>query len=184
MQNIFSEIETLRQAAPIVIGVNGLDCAGKTTFAKALYDDMRRRDVTCRLLHIDDYNNLAVQKQVYEAHQRQVFNAALLDLYYQDSIDYQTAAQAILSSRKDYDVTLIEGVFLFKDCLAPLLDIKVFLSVDPDTARDRYAKRRIQVGDRRLPSVFDDIWLPAFRRYCDEVQPADICDLTYGQCEE
>lgn len=165
----------------MVIGVNGLDCSGKTTFAKTLYEKLSRSNISCALLHIDDYNNLAVQKDIYEAHETGEFTAEMLDLYCRESIHYDRVAKAIATSRSTVDVTIIEGVFLFKDCLAPLLDIKVFLPVEPEKARARYEMRKQEVGDRRAVAVFDDIWLPAFKRYATEVKPENISDFTCRQ---
>ncbi|VAX03443.1 hypothetical protein MNBD_ALPHA03-194 [hydrothermal vent metagenome] len=163
----------------MVIGINGLDCAGKTSFAKRLYEDLTRKGINCALLHIDDYNNLDVQKRVYTAHQQQAFTARLLNLYYENSIHYDDALNAIASARKSHDITIIEGVFLFKECLMASLDVKIFLPINPDTARKRYLSRKIQVNDHRPASVFDDIWLPSFTRYCAETQPEAKCDLSY-----
>ncbi|PCJ35680.1 MAG: hypothetical protein COA93_02790 [Alphaproteobacteria bacterium] len=169
----------LLQAPPAVIAVTGLDCAGKTSFAKKLYEDLTRKGIDCALLHIDDYNNLDVQKLIYTAHQNNALTAPLLDLYYENSIHYDDVITAIAKARKSHDVTLIEGVFLFKDCLMASLDIKIFLPIDPDTARKRYLSRKIQENDPRPASVFDDIWLPSFTRYCAETQPEEKRDFSY-----
>ncbi len=131
------------------------------------------------MLHIDDYNNLDVQKLIYTAHQDNALTAQLLDHYYENSLHYDDVIKAIASTRKSHDVTLIEGVFLFKACLMASLDIKIFLPIDPDTARERYLSRKIQENDHRPASVFDDIWLPSFTRYCAETQPEEKCDFSY-----
>ncbi len=179
IENIISDIEPFLQASPTVIAVNGLDCAGKTTFAKKLYDDLTRNGVNCALLHIDDYNNIDVQELIYTAHQHNALTAQLLDLYYEKSLHYDDVIKAIASARKSHDVTLIEGVFLFKECLMASLDLKIFLPIDSKTARERYLARKDRVADTRPASVFDDIWLPSFTRYCAETQPEAKCDLSY-----
>ncbi|PHS79713.1 MAG: hypothetical protein COB59_00015 [Rhodospirillaceae bacterium] len=161
----------------MVIGINGLDCSGKTTFSKALHGKLRGRNIKTALLHIDDYNDLKVQKLIYQAHEKGDFTKDLLNLYYNNSIHYDAVLRAVTASRENFQVTIIEGVFLFKECLLPNLDIKVFLSVDPVQARARYVKRKDDMGDKRPVSVFDEIWMPAFARYCSEVQPEKICDI-------
>ncbi len=179
MDKVIEIIEGLIQAQPIVIGINGLDCSGKTTFATTLHDKLNSRNVKCVLLHIDDYNNLEVQKLIYDAHEKGDFTEELFERYYKDSIHYGRAANAITESRKHFDVTIIEGVFLFKDSLAPLLDLKVFLPVDTLLAKARYEKRKQMVGDNRPTSVFDDIWLPAFERYVREAEPEKMSDFIF-----
>lgn len=177
IDSVITKIESLLEGSPVVIGINGLDCSGKTTFASALHDKLAQRNIKSALLHIDDYNNAEVQKLVYEAHEKGAFTDELLTLYYNNSIHYDAVRDALIASRKDFQVTIIEGVFLFKDCLASALDIKVFLSVDPSQAWARYVKRKDKVGDHRPASVFDEIWLPAFVRYCREVAPETIYDF-------
>ena len=167
------------QEPPIAIGINGLDCSGKTTYAKALYEKLSQNNINCALLHIDDYKNLAAQKLIYDAYEKGAFTEDLLNLFYESSIHYDRAANAIAASRAKYDVTIIEGVFLFKDCLAPLFDFKIFLSVEPSVARARYEERKNRVGDKRPLSVFEDIWLPTFDRYVREAQPEEKCDFTF-----
>jgi len=131
------------------------------------------------VISIDDYNNTHVQKLVYEAHQKGLLTDDLRHLYYHNSIDYPAVAGAITASRRHIDVTLIEGIFLFKNALNHLLDVKVFLPISQNTARKRYAARKEKIGDDRPLSVFDDIWLPSFERYCRETRPEDTCDFTY-----
>ncbi|MBL4801795.1 MAG: hypothetical protein JKY45_07855 [Emcibacter sp.] len=177
MDNIFGEIENLINVPPVVVGINGLDCAGKTNLANALYKDLLRRDIDAALLHTDDYNNGDLQKIVYEAQEKGVLTEDLLNLYYNDSIHYDRAVEAVIESRKKVDVTIIEGVFLFKECLRSLLDIKVFLYVDPEEAQARYVMRKKKVGDNRPLSVFKDIWLPSFERYCREEKPEILCEV-------
>ena len=163
---------------PIVIGLTGMDCAGKTTLAKKIFEDLKSQGHHCTLLHIDDFNNHEVQDRIYRSYEKGLFSEELGELYYHKSIDYPAVAQAIVKSREQYEVTIIEGVFLFKDMLRPLIDLRIFMPVDPMVARRRYIQRRTEVADTRPISVFDDIWWPAFERYCMEIQPETICDLT------
>ncbi|VAW01243.1 hypothetical protein MNBD_ALPHA01-702 [hydrothermal vent metagenome] len=177
IENILTAIDDMITCGPVVVGINGLDCSGKTTFASALFAALQKRSVKSALLHIDDYNNHQLQKTIYQAHEKGEFSEELLDRYYHDSIHYDNVADAITSSRNSYDVTLIEGVFLFKDNPARLLDIKIFLPIAADMARTRYTIRKQQLGDSRDASVFDDIWLPAFQRYCQAEQPEEKSDF-------
>lgn len=178
MHDLICKINKLIINLPVVIGLNGMDCAGKTTLAGLLFEDLMRQGHRCNLLHIDDYNNHQVQDRIYRSYEKGHLSEELRDLYYNESIHYQAAARAIVKSHGQYNVTIIEGVFLFKDALRPLIDLKIFMPVDPVVARERYVKRKGQVRDDRPASVFDDIWLPAFERYCQEILPESICDLT------
>ena len=72
---------------------------------------------------------------------------------------------------------IVEGVFLFKRPLPQILDFKVFLEAEPSVARHRFKQRRVEVRDERPVEVFDQIWLPAFERYCNEENPREAADL-------
>jgi len=174
---IVARAQIMIRNAPVVIAINGLDCAGKTTFARRLHKKLIDRNITCALLHVDDFNNDDVQRRVYAAYNSGQITPELFELYYHHSIHYDALARAVTRSRARHDITVIEGVFLFKNSLNNLPDIRIFLSVDPKLARQRYLQRRKVSGDTRLSAVFDDIWLPAFRRYCDDARPEEKSDF-------
>ena len=95
--------------------------AGKTTLAGALLDVLRGQGVQVSLLHVDDYNNRPVQKQLYDSYMEGGFDAAALDRYYRESVDYEALAAAIKSARRDDVTVIVEGVFLYRDGLADLI---------------------------------------------------------------
>ncbi|WND03972.1 hypothetical protein QGN29_06240 [Temperatibacter marinus] len=165
------------QSAPYVIGVNGLDCAGKTTYALKLQQILIETGKSVNLLHIDDFNNLAQQKIVYDAYAKGAFSESLFEAYYDNSIHYNKVADALEASKDCFTITIIEGVFLYKQSLVDLIDYKIFLRVDQTLARERYADRKIAVDDSRPLTVFEDIWVRAYDRYCAEYQPETLADF-------
>lgn len=179
ISSLILKIEEVARQKTVIVGVNGLDCAGKTTFAQKLFQLLNIKGMRATLLHIDHYNNNAVQKKVYEAHIKGALTPDLLNLYYNESIDYEAAIAAISSSGQNTDVVIIEGVFLFKDIIVPLLDVRVLLLVTPDVARDRFRARKEIEHDSRPLTVFDDIWLPSYNRYNEEETPEEKSDFIY-----
>lgn len=160
-----------------LIGINGLDCSGKTTLATALFDRLEKAGRMPTLLHVDDFNNKPKQTELYGAYVDGVFGASELDDYYNNSVDYDLLLQALQQARQRGGVTLVEGVFLFKPQLAPLLDLKILLKIPEAIGFERYKGRKNQVGDTRPASVFTDIWVPAYKRYeqeCDIEGQADL----------
>ncbi len=132
------------------------------------------------LLHVDDYNNIAVQEEIYAAFAQGRFTAEHFERYYQNSINYEALIEAINNMKKKKQITIIEGVFLFRKALPELMDLRIFLSVDPKLASGRYKQRKKQVGDDRPVEVFEQIWLPAFERYCREEKPSQKADLAFS----
>ena len=159
------------------IGINGLDGAGKTTFALGLQRFLEEQGREARLLHVDDFNNDEVQDRVYQAFASGELTAAHLDKYYRSSVDYRALFDAINMAKQRTRYVIVEGVFLFKQPLPQILDFKVFLETEPSLARDRFKQRRLELADERPVEVFDRIWLPAFERYCNEEKPLETADL-------
>ena len=159
------------------IGINGLDCAGKTTVALGLLQQLQKAGENVTLLHVDDFNDMAVQNLIYSAYANGKFSDDLFQLYYEKSVDYEALANAIKVECSPSRIVMVEGVFLYKPQLSGLFDYRVFLDVEPEVARARFAQRRLDIGDKRPTSVFDDIWLPAFERYCWDVSPKSMADM-------
>ena len=159
------------------IGINGLDGAGKTTFALGLQRFLESEGHEAQLVHVDDFNNDDVQGEVYDAFATGGFTAAHLDEYYRSSVDYRALFDAIEREKGRTQYVIVEGVFLFRRPLPQILDFKVFLEAEPAVARDRFEQRRVEVRDARPIEVFDQIWLPAFKRYCDEEKPREAANL-------
>lgn len=182
IESIVSKIERSVNAnlgikKSLVLGVNGLDCSGKTTIANALLKSLGSVGVSVGLLHVDDYNDQPFQKDLYTAYESGRFDSESLDEYYCKSVVYEDLAKAIISHKKTCSVLIVEGVFLFKKCLGCDFDIKVFVEVDPLLARRRYQERKTKLGDQRPVEVFDDIWLPAYQRYLRGERPVENADI-------
>lgn len=160
-----------KRTMPECIGINGLDCAGKTTLAVSLAQALRDEGRAVQVMHADDFNNKAIQDRVYKAYAADKFSPELFELYYQKSIDYDRLAKAIRHAKAEGETLIVEGVFLFRPPLDELIDYGIFIDVEPDEARQRYALRKEREGDTRPLSVFDHIWLPAFECYCTEYDP-------------
>jgi len=159
------------------IGINGLDGAGKTTFALGLQRFLMDQGREAQLLHVDHFNNDEVQDEIYEAFASGEHTAAHLDKYYRSSVDYRMLFDAIETAKQRTRYVIVEGVFLFKPPLPQILDFKVFLETERSVARDRFKRRRLELGDERPVEVFDRIWWPAFERYCNEEKPLETADL-------
>jgi len=163
------------------VGINGLDCSGKTTLAKALVAHLREGGYEAQLLHVDDFNNLEVQKALYGSYARGEFGADEHEDYFQNSVCYDNLKDAVLKAKQPGCIVVVEGVFLFKPSLKPLFDLKVLLKIPTALGQERYAHRRQIVGDERPVSVFSDIWVPAYNRYAAECDVEAVADLVFEQ---
>jgi len=53
---------------PFVVGINGIDCSGKTTFAKAMSKYFSYYKIVNNHLDIDTFNNPVIESETYQAY--------------------------------------------------------------------------------------------------------------------
>lgn len=182
VQRIYSLImghrgESLSKGISEFIGIDGLDCSGKTHFAQGLADAFAATGLGVNLIHIDDFNNIEVQRRVYDDLAEGRLSDVRTDEYYEDGIDYARATPVLQSKCGDAGaggVVILEGVMLQR-VMRPIqaygLTYLIYLDVDPDVAEERFRLRRAAVGDTRSVSAFRELWLPAHQRYLEEFDP-------------
>ncbi|MGD0795112.1 MAG: HAD hydrolase-like protein [Dehalococcoidales bacterium] len=192
-EKIASEIERKKPAdRPLVIGVNGIDCSGKTVFTSALQQFLDAKGHQTQLISLDDFHN---PREIRYAGQDQADN------YFHKSFDIQTILKKLLIPVREkgeytatlklldlqtdkYTVTrkfsfsrqsivLIEGVFLFRKDLSPFIDYKIFLEIPLKEGK----KRAISRDPEASLNKYDTKYLPAQRKYLQEHPPLTLADM-------
>jgi phosphoglycolate phosphatase len=175
-----------------VIGVNGIDCSGKSVFSKALEAFLKAKGHDTQLIELDDFHNprkirYAGENQAENYFQRS-FNISLiikklLSPIYQKKIVSTELTLLNVDSDK-YDLTkkysvkrntivIFEGVFIFRKELAPYIDYKIFLDI-PFNECKRIAKvRDIQASMEK----YDAKYIPAQVQYLNEYPPRKVADM-------
>jgi phosphoglycolate phosphatase-like HAD superfamily hydrolase/uridine kinase len=175
-----------------VIGISGIDGAGKTTFAEALEKYVKAKNYPTQLIRLDDFHN---PKAVRYAGSDQADN------YYNKSFDINTIIEKLLQpiqqkqivslkmttldwrtdkyeNVQNYDINpdtfvIFEGVFLFRQELALFIDLKVFLDIPFEES-----KKRAVIRDATADlSKYDTKYHPAQRKYLSEYPPAKVADI-------
>ena len=106
-----------------VVGINGIDCSGKTTFAKSLSKYFTHCKINNHHLDIDNYNNLTIESETYEAFASDSWDEKDLERYYELIINYNEVIRAVSESKKKYPVVILEGIFIYKPQLIDLFDL-------------------------------------------------------------
>jgi uridine kinase len=180
--------------------IDGIDAAGKTTFADELARALAAMEVPVIRASIDGFHHPAATR-----HARDGLVPA--ESYYYDSFDYTTLEQELLDplspggSRRirtrvfdyrtdrpvdkptqiveDGTVLVFDGVFLLRPELAGRWDLSIFLSVDFEVALTRATDR-----DRRLmasPDVvgqrYERRYFPGQRLYLLTIDPEAAADV-------
>ena len=166
-----------KQNTPYIIGINGIDCAGKTTLAKDLSGELKQSGINNEIFHIDDFNNKKVEKETYRAFASGNWNENDFDRYYESIIDFQQAREAVEEAAAKNEIVIVEGIFIFRPKLNITFNYRIYLEVDASVALTRFEERRRLKGDDRPVEIFKDIWVKAHNKYVSEINPQKICDL-------
>lgn len=142
-----------------VVGIGGCSASGKSTLGNRLAEELS--DLKVKVFHIDKYfREPSERPQVTGILDGRIYR----DDNHPDTMDLDRLHVDVAASRdEDYDVVLIEGMFILWDqAMAPLLDLKVFVDCDPDERLRRRISRNLGFG-YDLNDIMD--------RYVQAVQP-------------
>jgi uridine kinase len=167
-----------------VVGINGIDCSGKTTFAKSVSKYFTHHKIENDHLDIDNFNNSVIESETYKAFVSDSWDEENLNKYYELIINYSDAIRAVSESKKKYSLVILEGIFIYKPQLVDLFDLKIYLDIDISLGRKRFAERRSLKQDKRPFEIYDEIWMLSHIRYESEVHPKRISDLVIDYNDE
>lgn len=140
---------------PIVIGIAGGTCSGKSSIAKILVEDLDNKTIT--IIKEDDYykdqSHLPMEERVKTNYDHPLaFDFDLMKQHLHDLIDRKTIEKptydytvhnrsTVTEIIHPSDIIIIEGLFaLYNEEIRSLEDIKIFV----DTAADERFIRRLQ----------------------------------------
>ena len=161
----------------LIIGICGASGSGKSTLARELEARLDRRCVYLKQdSYYRDHSELSFEERERinydepEAFEHDVLYADLLNLREGKPITAKSYDYT-LHRRDDSgepiqpaDVVLIEGIHVFFDpAVREIMDIKIFIQVDPDICLLRRVRRDIRERGRSVESVY--------RQYLDTVKP-------------
>lgn len=171
--------DLLARKPSIIVAIEGKCTSGKTTLAGKLaeiYD--------CNLIHMDDFF-LRPQQRTEERFAEAGGNVdyerfrdeVLLPLGSGREFSYRpfdcktfTLAQSVnLSPRK---LTIIEGSYSLHPYFGEPYDLKILLTVDPETQRQRILERPVPLQER-----FFTQWIPMENRYLEHFSIPEKADL-------
>ena len=197
--NICNTIETLVSPdQTLLIGIDGLGGAGKSTFSNSLYSLLVEKGYSVTLLHIDDfihpknirynsnyeewycYYNLQwrydyiLENIITPIKRGDVLNKDI-ELYNKDDDTYYSCNINVpLGS-----IVIIEGIFLQREELQNAFNYTIYIDVSESVRLDRVLKRDLYIGDTsQIQQKYENRYFPAERRYIAECSPAQKADIT------
>lgn len=199
-QALFSIIAHSLDEQPLpraqIVGINGVDTAGKTRFAQEFAAFLRAQGRDVALIHGDDFHNprairrqgddpvrgyidhafnlLLLERELLAPIQRgETFDKtlALLDL------DADTPTAIRRYTVRCETIVLVEGVLLFRPPIDAYFDLRVFLRIPFDEVLRRAAARDVpHYGDDYLER-YKFRYIPAQQWYLETHRPAERSDF-------
>lgn len=199
LSSIASHIEKLELERPLLVGIDGMDCAGKSNFAHDLMQLLvvdGRHVVTAS---IDCFHNTREHR-----YKRGEYSP---EGYFEDGYDYGAATKLLLEpihtlpfpkdccigirdSRFDIDrkefvwvtqqtILLCDGVFLFRCKLNAYWDYRIFVKAEFETCLQRALTRDIEIylDESRIRRKYEERYIPAQQRYLMECRPLNLADV-------
>jgi len=181
----------------LIVGIDGLGGAGKSTVSDSLPDLLGRENYNTVLLHIDDfihprrvrYNESYAEWECYYNLQwrydyllERVIKpirsggdfACDVELYDKEKDSYFTIPLCIPVG----SIVIIEGVFLQRSELEGVFDFMIYIDVSEDERLARVLDRDGYIGDsEQIKSKYDGRYFPAERHYVKACAPAENADL-------
>ncbi len=194
---ILVEIKNRKQAeTPFVVGISGIDSAGKTKFAESFQEFLNSKDYMTQLIKLDDFHN--PRKIRYLGDDQ-------ADNYYNKSFDINTIVDKLLKPMRqassystnlvlldlltnEYElekkyafdkdtIVIFEGVFLFREELSPYIDLKILLDLPFEESVNRARERDVPIYGEEVINRYQSKYLPAQRKYLREFPPERTADI-------
>lgn len=181
---------------PVVIGIAGGSCSGKTSVTKAIYDVFRDHSVVVieQDYYYKDQSHMTFEQRletnydhplafdtdllIEHIHALQQYEAIEKPVY--DYVNHTRSEEVI--PVEPQDVIIIEGILVLEDeRLRNLMDIKLFVDTDSDLRIIRRIQRDIKERGRTADSVIEqylsavrpmhNLFIEPTKRYADVIIP-------------
>jgi len=201
LQKVAKKILSIKKDSPLLVGVNGVDAAGKTIFAKDLSDQLRqlsqRQIIEASIdgfhnpksirykkgknspegFYLDSFNNKSLQNLLLKP-------LSSGNLKYKSAIfDWKTSSELTLQTEiaQKSSILIMEGIFLFRPELVDYWDMKIFIDVDFNITAERGIKRDMEYdinnSETEIMNKYKHRYIPGQEMYFKESQPKNIADI-------
>lgn len=180
---------------PLIIGICGGSCSGKTTFANFLYEELGADRA------------LVIRQDSYYKGESRAVKASELNFDHPDSIDFKLLAEnlnalsnleAVNSPLYDFikhvrsketlllapkPIILVEGILILHSALVRnLLGLSVFIECAEATRRSRRLMRDVMERGRDRDDILRQLRDEVFPMHDDYVEPSqNLADITFTQ---
>lgn len=199
LTQIFEKIEEQLQntdSRPYIIGINGVDTSGKSSFSKALLDYLKSIEQKAVLIHLDDFHNPSnirkKGKDEIHAYINNAFNLEFLEekllkpLKSDGKIDVELTLLDLNTDeycntknfQVDEDTIIIfEGVLLYREPINKYFDYRIFLDITFEEVLERARKRDVPIYGEAFLDKYKTKYIPIQKWYLENYKPKESSDL-------
>jgi uridine kinase len=192
-------LETRRRLGrTTIVGISGIDCAGKSTLAARLADELGDDAVVIRG---DYFNKPHSDRSDFPADDPDygfAYEELVRDLLVPAGSGAAVKARLRIKdwerdewSEADFSIpsgaiVLVEGVFLFTAAGRPLFDLAIWVEISFEEALERALLRDAEDmgGQHRVRERYAARYFPGQRAHLERDRPRDLADLVVSQSSE
>jgi uridine kinase len=177
-----------------IVGISGIDCAGKSTLARTLAADLRTAGEDAVVIGGDDFNRPRSERSTFPAEEPDYgfdYGQLIGELLVPARAGARVEARLRVKNwqRDAWEerefvvepgaVVLLEAVFLFRPEIVPLLDLKVWLEIGFDEALERALLRDADAmgGPDGVRERYATRYFPGQRLHLERDRPREVADL-------
>jgi phosphoglycolate phosphatase len=199
-EHIFKQIETLiqnrRTDHPFILGINGVDLSGKTTFTNNLAIWLNDQGFHIQHIHLDDFHNPSAKRRQgadpITAYWQNAFNLHQLETEILAPITQEGCLDKELllldletdrfTNRQSYHVrldsiVLLEGVLLFREPIDHYLTARLFIDVEFAEVLRRASLRDVPRFGQNILDAYQSKYIPIQKKYLADYKPEEKADL-------
>ncbi len=181
INEIYEQISTkLKNVSRMVVGIDGMAAAGKTTLAAELADKF------CgEVIHMDDFFlpfELRTAERLKEpggnVHYERFIDEVVSKLSAGEPFEYGVFDCSVMDvTKKQYiknsGLVIVEGAYTLRPEFRHLYDLKVFMKVTQRAQEERILNR----SNAKKLKDFKERWIPLEEQYFEGLHPEDAADI-------
>ncbi|WBW94937.1 hypothetical protein [Oceanirhabdus sp. W0125-5] len=181
---------------PLLVGINGVDTSGKSTFTKELVKYLSELGFKTQIIFMDDFHN---PSQVRNSGKDPI-NSYLNNAFNLEKIENELLKSISLGGKVDkellllnlendeYDITkryiidketivLFEGVLLYREPLDKYFDLRIFIDISFDEVLKRARKRDTDLFGDRVIQRYKEKYIPVQKIYLEKFTPKEKSNI-------
>lgn len=184
------------QSATLIVGIDGLGGAGKSTVSEELYKSLEQQNYNIILFHIDDFihpkavrydDNYSEWECYYNIQWRYDYLIDEIIMPIKNGMEFDTEVELYDKDKDSYflskitipigSIIIVEGVFLQREEFNGIFDYMIYIDIPEKIRLDRVLERDGYIGNKeQIKAKYDNRYFPAERYYVKTCSPNKNAD--------